>query len=166
LHFCTYEPATDQWLDGENGNEATIRAQSPWSPAFKDYIASKRAESLLSVTSEWADQGMAAIIRYEDMVSDTIGTVAGLADKLSWSMDESTLSAAIAHHTFEKSQMTAPNRHFWKGKPGLWRDLLPFGLANSIYKCHNRYFKQFGYGCNPKLFMSGKKLSSNWLQVC
>jgi hypothetical protein len=44
-----------------------------------------------------------------------------------------------------------PNKHGWQGRPGLWRELIVYVDARSIYKRHKRVFDVMDYSVRPYL---------------
>jgi len=142
LHFAQHEPATDRWLDGEAGSEAALRGADPTSRAFVEYARSPRARALLSVTPEWWERADACV-RYESLVADPAGELHRIAAALRTPTAVSPAEAAESVR-FERLQQEAPNQHFWQGRVGLWRELVPTAVALEIAEAYPG-MRRFGY---------------------
>ena len=130
LHFAPHEPATARWLDGEGGDESALAEADPASPAFLAYAVGPRARALLSITPEWwgrADVG----VRYESLVEDPVAELGRVCDALGRRplVDPET---AVHVVTFKRLRYEATNQHFWQGRPGLWKELIPTHAALEI----------------------------------
>ncbi len=132
LHFAPHEPETARWLDGEGGDESSILGVDPSSPAFLDYATGPRARALLSVTPDWLPHAD-AVVHYTDLVADTAGSLYAIA----WTLGVPVRQAparVTASVTFEDLKSEARNRHFWQGRPGLWREVLTDDVADAIVR--------------------------------
>ena len=130
LHFAPQEPQTAEWLDGEAGDESTILGVEPGSAAFRAYALGPRAAALLSVTPEWWAHADARV-RYEKLVADTAGVLGGLVKALG-AEPLVPVSEAAASVRFADLQREATNGHFWQGRAGVGRELIPPELAREI----------------------------------
>ncbi len=130
LQFAPHEPDTARWLDGEGGDESALRGADPASPEFLDYATGPRARALLSVTPEWLPHAN-AVVHYTDLIADTAGSLDAITRALG---EPARLSPAhvAASVTFEDLKSEARNNHFWQGRPGLWREVLPDRVAHAI----------------------------------
>ena len=117
LQFSPHEPQTACWLDGENGDETAIHNKSIISPEFLSYAVSSRAQTLLSVSREWWEAPGVIPVRYEELVQDTSGVLLRISGELG--AFAHSPSKVIEACTIDKLRSTNPNRHFWKGQPGL-----------------------------------------------
>ena len=130
LHFAPHEPQTVRWLDGEAGDEAALDGADPVSEAFLRYATGPRAQALLAVTPEW--WGVAdARVRYEELVAEPARELERLADDLGAPLLVPAADAAAAV-SFADLRREASNEHFWQGRPGLWRHLLPADVAHAV----------------------------------
>lgn len=130
LHFAQHESSTDRWLDGEAGSEAVLWGADPTSPAFVEYALSPRAQALLSITPEWWEYADARA-RYERLVVSPAGELGRIVDALG--TPPSVLpTRAIERVRFDRLQKEAPNHHFWQGRAGLWREVVPTAAALEI----------------------------------
>jgi hypothetical protein len=131
LHFCVYESESEQWLLGAGGSEADIFGAMPRSRAFVEYARGPRAAELLAVTPDWWGQPGVVGVRYEDLVRDTPGELRRMAEAFGpvrcGSIDEAVDACALG-----RLRQAATNNHFWQGRPGLWRHLLPAAEAAEI----------------------------------
>lgn len=130
LHFAPHEPETARWLDGEAGDESAVLGADPASPEFLAYAAGARARALLSVSPEWWDAADARV-RYEELVADPEAALAGIAAQLGVPT-RIPPAEAVAAVRFADLQAEARNRHFWQGRAGTWRRVLPDAVARAI----------------------------------
>lgn len=130
LHFAPHEPQTARWLDREGGDESELVGADPTSASFLTYATGPRASALLSVTPEWwriAD----ARARYEDLVAAPAAELERVVHQLGVPPLVPVEQAAVAVR-FVDLRREATNEHFWQGRPGLWRHLLPVDVARAI----------------------------------
>ena len=130
LHFAPHEPATARWLDGEGGDESALAAADPASPAFLSYAVGPRARALLSITPEWWGHGDARV-RYEALVDDPVEELGRVCDELGVPPVVEP-ARAVDVVSFERLRAEATNQHFWQGRPGLWKELVPTHAALEI----------------------------------
>lgn len=142
LHFAQHEPATSRWLDGEGGDESSLLGTDPTSAAFLRYATGPRARALLSVTPEWWPHA-GTRLRYEDLVADPAGEIERMSRELGFSPLVPPAEAAAAVR-FADLQREAVNQHFWQGRPGLGRELVPAAAARTILSAHPA-MAAFGY---------------------
>lgn len=149
LHFCTYEPDTRCWLDGEAGDESSIWGKDPTDPAFAAYATSARAAALLASSAEWVGR-QTPFVRYEDLVARTHSEMGEFLRGLS-AEPVCPLPAVIDANTLIKSQAADTNHHFWQGRPGIWREVTGRDLACRIQQAHAGVFESLGYGIDLSL---------------
>ena len=85
-----------------------------------------------------------ARVRYEDIVGDTVAEL----ERIFQALDAPPLltpAQAVEAVSFERLQKEAPNHHFWQGRAGLWRELLPTASAIAIAEAHDAHRREFGY---------------------
>lgn len=134
LHFAPHEPQTARWLDGEGGDETSLLGADPASPAFLAYATGLRAKALLAVTPEWWPHADAST-KYESLVDDATGELGRIVDALGESPLVAPARAAEAV-SFGRLREEATNKHFWKGRAGLWTELVPTQYALAIASVH------------------------------
>ena len=160
LHFCTFEPATEHWLDGEAGNESSIQGKDPTDPAFAAYATGPRAAALLAVSVEWMQQRV-PYVRFEDLVARTQTELGAFLKQLS-AEPVRPLPDVIVANTLEKSRIAVRNQHFWQGKPGMWSRLIERDLANRIHRTHASVFGALGYGIDDARNPTPDEIRSLW----
>ncbi len=163
LHFCSFEPATRQWLNSEAGNEDSIYRKHPADPAFAAYASSARAAALLSVSAEWMQHGI-PYVRFEDLVDATETELAAFLRQLP-AKPVCRLAGVVEAHTLQKSRTTARNQHFWRGQPGIWKELIGRDLAGRIQVAHANVFISLGYGIEGASNRTPEEILSFWNSV-
>jgi Sulfotransferase domain len=131
LHFCVYESESEQWLLGAGGSEADIYGAMPRSRTFIEYAKGPRAAELLAVTQDWWNQPGVVGVRYEDLVADTANELRRL-EEVFGPIRCGSVQEAVEACTMGRLRQQTTNNHFWQGRPGLWRHLLPEAEANEI----------------------------------
>ncbi len=160
LHFSQNEPQTNRWLKGENGGEETLIGRTPADPEFAAYAKSQRAASLLAVSYEWAQDPNLKVIRYEEMVAKPGLILNELFREFGW--PDKDISQVIKEHSIENLQPLSTNQHFWKGQPGLWKKLIPRGLAVDIVNIHSDIFSSLNYSIDGSMELSREEVRKNW----
>ena len=143
LHFCHHEPQTDSWLLGEGGNESEIFGKSPDSEEFLRYALSDRAQALLAITPEWIKVAHSQVVRYEQLVHEPEKELRPLLDRLP--PPHNPLHKVLQEANIDKLRSQCKNHHFWKGRPGHWKTLLPPKTADAIHKRHSKVFDLLEY---------------------
>lgn len=141
LHFARREPETSRWLEGNAELPPDFGAAQPTDPTFARYALSWGAENVLGVSYAWWHEPDAIRLRYEELVRDPARALAPLLARLG---NGNPLGDALHQARLEVWQATW-NNHGWQGMPGLWRSLIPPGLARRIYRRHARVFRTLGY---------------------
>jgi hypothetical protein len=157
LRFARDEPSTARWLGGENGDERHILGATPTSDSFIAYATGPRAASLLAVTAEWWEADDVVRVRYEDLVNDPVGTLAGA---------ELPNRAAVADVVADSSSIseTFPN-HVRTPTPGTWRSVLPARHARTIADAHRYVFETLGYSCEPDERLEPAAAAARWAAI-
>ena len=158
LHFIRYEAQTARWLEGNGEIPAALVGQSPASEAFRAYAAGWGAENLLSVSYQWWRDPDAIKVRYEDLVADPVGGFKALVRALGG--PEERVEQALANNGIDALR-DLPNRHAWQGRPGLWRELIPGDLVQTLQARHARLFEVFGYDVEPG-DLTAEQAEANW----
>jgi hypothetical protein len=73
------------------------------------------------------------------------------------------LNAALEKFTLPSFQ-AMQNKHGWKGRPGLWRELIPFSSAIHIYERHRAVFDTLGHSADPTSLTEEEALQ-NWEEI-
>jgi hypothetical protein len=164
VHFAAYDGETGRWLAGQGGNESELIDEAPAGEAFGRYATGERARALLAVSPEWVREA-ARVVRYEDLLADPAAELGRLADAvgveprvpLRDAVEANTLTALRAAHLSE--------HHFWQGRGGLWRELVPPETAFVVESAHPDAFRAFGYVCNPRASLSRGEATVNWARL-
>jgi hypothetical protein len=158
LHFCIFESESEHWLLGAGGSEADIFGAMPRSRTFVEYAKGPRAAELLAVTPDWWGQPGVVGVRYEDLVADTERELRRMEEAFgpvrcgSW-------GEAVEACALGKMRQRSTNNHFWQGRPGLWRHLLPSTEANEIAAA----LPHHGYSIDPDPALDALTADRNWV---
>lgn len=169
LSILQYSPCEGslRWLEGMNGDERPIFHTTPQSETFLHYATSPRAQALLDVSAQWWTARGCHRIRYEDLVAEPTRTLSQLGRRFGAPPSVSFRESVEAHklerlQTTENQRAHIPARHFWQGKPGLWRSLFSADSAHRIAEAHTKVFSTLGYTCNPDPAMDASEATRNW----
>src|SRR5205807_1783239 len=55
--------------------------------------------------------------------------------------------------------------HYWQGRPGLWRTLIPSKVARAIAAGRPEPFEILGYSCDPDESLGDTEADLNWLRL-
>jgi hypothetical protein len=161
LHFCRHEANTTQWLDGVGGDEQALLSCGPLSPALVDYAHSERFQLLLGVTPAWHGSAK-AWLRYEDLVADTARQLLRLADELHVPTEPEVLDKVIASRAMPVMQSHMVNQHYWQGRPGLWRSLLPPEQVELLRPALADFTEPYGYDLTPDPTTTPETAQAAW----
>jgi hypothetical protein len=166
LHFSRFEPQILDWLDGAAiPDPTTLHDATPTSEQFIRWATGKGAARLLAITHRWWREGTSHQLRYEDLVTDTPGTVGKLLAELGIHPQRADVDIdVIADQIRAGALLGLPNHHRWRSTPNGWADLLPIETAIKIHRAHRRVFDDLGYSlaaADPLLDESNAK--TNWL---
>jgi len=165
LHFAPHNAETARWLEGDGGNEVSIYGAKPRDSAFLEYAVGPRAAALLSVSHEWREAEGRYSVRYEDVVRDAAGELKRLAAALDQPVTPEVIAEAIASNSMEGLRAGTLNPHFWQGRPGLWKALIPAEEAHQIARIHRVVFDGEGYDCDPDESLDPGRADANWFQL-
>jgi hypothetical protein len=153
-------------LDGERGTEVPLLDASPTSEEFLSWACSPRAEALLSVSLDWWDAPGAIRVRYEELVRSTEAELLRIADELQIEPSRAPAEVVAANSMDRlRERRTEPTQHYWQGRPGLWRRLLPAAEARRIAAAQPRSFARFGYDCDPDEQLSRNAADALWREL-
>lgn len=96
------------------------------------------------------------VIRYEDMIADSMATLGRVADFLGWTVTKAQLAAALDAARFDRLQAQEQQKgfserpprsgpFFRQGRVGGWRDYLPEPLQARILADHGAIMERLGY---------------------
>lgn len=143
----------------------SIAGAMPRSTIFLEYATGAEASELLSVSREWWRAPGVRQVRYEALVADPPGELGRLADSFGAAV-ERPIPDVVAELTIPRLQeLTRNDLHFWQGKPGLWRRLLPAAEAAAIADAQQAVFSELGYACDPDPGLDGRQADANWLDL-
>jgi hypothetical protein len=160
LHFCIHESESEQWLLGAGGSEADIYGAMPRSRTFIEYAKGPRATELLAVTPDWWGQPGVVGVRYEDLAADTEAALRRLEAVLGL-VRCGSLAEAVAACAMGQLRQRSINSHFWQGRPGLWRHLLPAAEATEMAAA----LFDHGYPIDPDPALDALTADRNWVQL-
>lgn len=172
LSILQYAPCGGslRWLEGKDGDERPIFHTAPLSDAFLEYATSPRAQALLAVSAQWWTAPGCHRIRYEELVQNPEQTLCRLGKKLS-APPSVPFAESVEVNKLDRLQSTEQQRthllarHFWQGKPGLWRSLLPAEAVHRIARAHSKVFATLGYTCSPDPSLDTATANRNWLTL-
>jgi hypothetical protein len=165
LQFSLRDYSTSQWLLGEGGGEESIYGAMPCSSAFLEWACGIRAKTILSITTGWWALGTSARIRYEDLVLNPVCELEGLVDMLGMKPRVSFVDAIEANTLAQLRVRTTVQHHFWQGKFGLWKALLPEQHAKTVERFHPSCFADLGYDCDADPGLTIAQADANWVSL-
>lgn len=160
LHFCVYESESEHWLLGAGGSEADVYGAMPRSRTFVEYARGPRAAELLAVTSDWWDRPGVVGVRYEDLVADTESELRRLEEAFG-PVRCGSRAEAVEACALGRLRQRSTNNHFWQGRPGLWRHLLPAAVATEIAAA----LPALGYPIDPDPTLDALTADRNWVRL-
>lgn len=163
LSILQYAPCEGslRWLEGSEGDERPIFHVPPLSEAFERYATGPRARALLAVSQQWWNALPCHRIRYEELIGDPRRELKRIERALG-ATPEVSFEDSIDACTFDRLKNPVTARHFWQGKAGVWRRLLPGPLARRIASAHREVFATLGYRCDPDESLDEATAAQNW----
>jgi len=166
LNYVYYVHQEGYCSGGGACEECVIVGQTPQSPQFREYAASDRAALLFGYTPKWWDRPGVIQFRYEDLIADAKPPLQNLVARLG---EEPVRSIAEVIEANAMGHMK-PNRdiwqyHFWQGRPGLWRSMIPQDEALWLAEQRRDYFETIGYPVDPDPTLEPLQADLNWLQL-
>jgi hypothetical protein len=146
--------------------ECVLVGRTPQSREFRDYVASDRAALLFGYTPRWWNRPGIIQFRYEELVADAATQLRNLAERLGES-PTGNIEEVIEATSIGKMK---PNHevwqyHFWQGRPGLWRSMIPSDEAVWLAEQRREYFEILGYSVDPDPSLKPFQADLNWLQL-
>lgn len=165
LNYEQYIADNTVW-HADDGTVRSLRGASPQSTEFLEYATSNHPGSILTISPDWWDQPGVHRVRYEDLVRDTAGTLALLADSLGAEFHR-PIAEVVPKFTIEaqRARYDVWHYHFWHGRPNLWRALLPTNLVRQIYEAHRSVFETLGYTCVPDERLRDEDAAARWHEM-
>lgn len=153
-------------LKGDGGDESPLFDLHPCDPRFVAYATGPRARALLGVSPQWWQVPSSHRVRYEDLVKDTEVALAELASSIGHPPVR-TIRDVVEQHSMENLRQAHAGRslHFWQGRPGLWRTLLPPAPAHEIAEALGEFLDPFGYDHVPDATLSEDCAEANWFRL-
>jgi SAM-dependent methyltransferase len=165
LQFAQHESRTARWLNGAHGNELPLLGSGPTDDAFRHYAVSPRAQALVGLTAEWwRSPALRNGVRYEDLVDAPVRELTRLVDELELTPRVS-IDEAVSANGLDALREQTRNGHFWRGRPGLWRSLLPDELARELAAAHAAALDLGGYTVEPDPELTGDAARATWAEL-
>jgi hypothetical protein len=121
------------WVSERRGvNKAEIE-QSP--RAFTEQRANIYLRDVTKAREAYEGHGgPKAVVRYEDLVADTLGAMRRLYSGLGIGVGEADLARAVERHSWERipEEKKGEGKFYRKGTPGSWREDLAPGQARAV----------------------------------
>ncbi|HEV3118397.1 MAG TPA: hypothetical protein VGY58_15215, partial [Gemmataceae bacterium] len=165
LHFTLHDASTHRWLDGEGGDERSILGAMPRSAAFQEYAVGPRAHALLTVSGSWWTNPECCHVRYEDLLRDAPEVIRRLVSDLSEPPVYTPETAAQETTIPRLRSLLQHQAHFWQGRAGLWKELLPALEAGALAERLQPFVAPLGYGCDPNVVLTANKADANWIKL-
>jgi hypothetical protein len=161
LNYRQYVEHLEGWTD-----DGMLLGASPRSAGFLEFSCGATAEELMATSVEWMRRDRAIGVRYEDLVADTAGTLEALARRLSPDLRRPVTEAAAARAIKQlRSDYNVWHYHYWQGKPGHWKTLLPAREAQRIAAAQPAAFSELGYACDPDAGLDDLQAELNWFRL-
>lgn len=156
----------DRWLERSGGDERAIVGALPISPEFLAYATGPRAAALLDVSRQWWTEPGVQAVRYEELVANPQVRFEQVINALGVPPIRSAAEAVVTNTLTElRRQHAAARHHFWQGRPGIWRMLLPASIASAIFCAHRVLFRELGYECAADPALDEAQAEVNWYRL-
>jgi hypothetical protein len=157
--FRKFHREVTRWLEGNVNLPLECLNEPPSSPAFLRYATSFGAENLLGISYQWWHDPDVIRARYEECVKEPLNCFRSLCTELGG--EPGDISAILQKFTVAYFRDNA-GQHGWQGRPSLWRELIPWDHARSIYQHHQRVFEDLGYELGTPTCLSLAQATANW----
>ena len=117
------------------------------------------------MSGEWWSAPGCLGVRYEDLVADPAAELGRLAGALGLAGRGAGVAEAVAANSLSRSRATVTNQHYWQGRPGLWKLLLPAAEARRIAAAHAETFRSLGYPCDPDDSLDPDAADAHWMAL-
>jgi hypothetical protein len=153
--------------DGDAGPAGQpLAGATPRSPEFLAYACTPTPDHVLTHSRDWWPAPGVQRVRYEDLVGRAGETLAGLAASLGLGARK-PIDEVVA--TYDMDRLRARENvwhyHYWQGRPGLWRSLIPAREARRIAAAHPDVFEILDYPCDPDEALGDLEADLNWYRL-
>jgi hypothetical protein len=166
LNYTQYVHRREDCPGGDDCMSCLILGETPRSEAFLRYTCEWPGELTLAYSRDWWSVSGVAPVRYERLVEDTAGALYQLVADLAL---EPVRPVAEAVDDYEIERMRVRQEvwhyHYWQGRPGLWKTLIPPAEAKRIAGVHREVFAALGYECDPDESLTDLQADLNWLPL-
>lgn len=130
--------------------DAGRRGEAPLADTDPDAAVERRARNYLRDVGKAREAydlhgGPKAVVRYEDLVSNTLGTMRRTYEAIRVPVDEGELVRAVEKHSWEMlpEEKKGKGKFYRKGAPGSWREDLTPGQAGIVEEITAPLLKEF-----------------------
>jgi hypothetical protein len=143
-----------------------ILGVSPRSAPLLDYSRGPFARNALALSRDWWARPEAVRVRYEDLFVDTAGVLRRLVAELGTvaRVDPGEVAARFAIEPLRQRDEVL-HYHYWQGRPGLWRSLLPVAEAQALADPHRDCLAAHGYRCDPDPALDPLRADLTWYRL-
>jgi len=166
LNYQQYVDETVRWSNQDGQGDRSLRGATPRSAAFLDFICSLMGENVLATSREWWQVPGTICVRYEDLVRDTLSTLRGIVEALDVEVRR-PIEQVVSSYEIDRLRIEYDvwHYHYWQGKPGHWKRLLPGCEAFRIAEFHAEAFRAMGYVCDPDPDLDATQADLNWFSL-
>lgn len=166
LNYNSYTHFRESCPEGPSCPTCAILEAKPRDPAFLDYCCVHEGPSILSHSPDWWPAPGVHRVRYESLVHEPHETLGALVTALGLDVRKS-VDEAVADYDMNllRSYRETMHYHYWQGRPGLWRTMLPAAEARRIAATHAEVFSTLDYQCDPDESLTDLQADLNWFQV-
>ncbi|MEO6810811.1 MAG: sulfotransferase domain-containing protein [Isosphaeraceae bacterium] len=166
LNYNSYMHLDKACLQGPSCPACAILEAKPRDPAFLDYCCTGEGPLILSHSPDWWSAPGVHRVRYEALVQKPHETLGALVADLGLDARKS-IDEAVADYDMKslRSVREVTHYHYWQGRPGHWRTMLPAAEARQIAATHTEVFNTLGYLCDPDESLTNLQADLNWFQV-
>jgi hypothetical protein len=162
LHVSVYGVDSERWLGGWHDEESALWGVMPCSRSFTEYATGRRARALFQVTDAWWQTPGTIRLRYEDLVAAPAAVLQGLEPLLGPPRGQRVEDAIRETSIANLRAVTGHKHHFWLGRSGMWRELLPAAQANEIAAALRSTFDLLNYACDPDPELTESQADAAW----
>jgi len=165
LHVAVHGVESEQWLDGAGGDDRCLWGAMPTSTAFAEYVAGPRAAELLAVTGDWYGQPGVVSLRYEDLAADPAAALASLVPVLGAPTGDPFEQAIRETSIASLRKLTGNHAHFWQGRAGQWRELLPVDTVAKLVTSIQPAMDMGGYSADGDEGLTASAADARWVAI-
>lgn len=143
---------------------AAIAGATPASSSFVDFGGSEWSDEMLAKSRLWWTLGDTTGVRYERLVGDPRAELEGLVARIG--VDPlSSAEIAVERTAFKQLRARDRNDHYWQGRPGLWRTLLPERQAVALGHAHQENLDFWNYVVDPDPSLTDEQADATWREL-